>query len=79
MMAVAVQTEGKFSFGAPTQLFTGRYASNPVPFVRSYDVARDGRFLMIEPQGGGASQGISSMVVVENWAEELKQRVPSRR
>jgi hypothetical protein len=34
---------------------------------------------MIEPQGGGASQGTSSMVVVENWAEELKQRVPSRR
>ena len=33
---------------------------------------------MIEPPGGGRdAAGLSSIVVVENWTEELKQRVPT--
>ena len=77
-MAVAVESEGAFSFGAPAQLFNGPYLTLPSPGVRSYDVSRDGRFLMIEPQGGGRdAAGLSSIVVVENWTEELKQRVPT--
>ena len=49
MIAVAVENKGNdFSFAPPQQLFSG-------PFVqiseasRSYDVARDGRFLMMLP------------------------------
>jgi hypothetical protein len=78
MMAVAAQTEGEFSFAPPLQLFSGRYLSNPDPGVRSYDVAHDGRFLMIQPQGAGAAGRASSIVVVQNWTEELKRRLPKK-
>jgi serine/threonine-protein kinase len=77
MMTVAVETEGEFSFGAPAQLFNEPYLTTPGPFTRSYDVARDGRFLMIELAGGAGATNLSSIVVVENWTEELKQRVPT--
>jgi Tol biopolymer transport system component len=78
MMAVAVEAEGEFSFGEPVQLFSEPFFTAPGPFVSSYDVARDGRFLMIQPQGGaGAEASHSSIVVVQNWTEELKQRVPT--
>jgi serine/threonine protein kinase len=48
---------------------------------RSYDVSRDGqRFLMIKgtPAANGqtATETSASMVVVLNWFEELKQRLP---
>jgi serine/threonine-protein kinase len=77
MMAVAVETESEFSFGAPVQLFSEPFFTAPGPFVKSYDVARDGRFLMIQPQSStGVEASQSSVVVVQNWTEELKQRVP---
>jgi serine/threonine-protein kinase len=77
MMAVPVETGDEFSFGAPVQLFSEPYFAFPGPYVRSYDVARDGRFLMIEVPGGGDAANPASIVVVENWTEELKQRVPT--
>jgi Tol biopolymer transport system component len=77
MMAVAVETEGEFSFAAPEQLFAGSYVTLPVAFASSYDVARDGRFLMIELPGANAAATPASIVVVENWAEELKRLVPT--
>jgi hypothetical protein len=80
MMSVPVKTEGAFSFTAPVELFSGRYFTAPGLGARSYDVARDGRFLMIDPQGDAStSGGASSIVVVQNWTEELKRRVPSQR
>jgi Tol biopolymer transport system component len=81
MMAAAVQTEPDFSFATPVQLFPGGYATFPDPFIFSYDVARDGRFLMIQPEGKpNAAQSGASIVVVQNFAEELKRRVrPSGR
>ena len=42
---------------------------------RTYDVGADGRFLMIKrakPDSSGPS-----LVVVQNWFEELKRRVPT--
>jgi Tol biopolymer transport system component len=77
MIAVPVETEGEFSFGTPTQLFSEPYFTQQGAFTRSYDVARDGRFLMIELPGTGDASVLSSIVVVENWTEELKQRVPT--
>ena len=80
MMAVAVETEGDFSFGTPVQLFTGPYVVNPTQWVSSYDVAADGRFVMIEPlDGGAATASETSFVVVQNWTEELRRRVPTGR
>jgi len=42
-------------------------------FPRTYDVAADGRFLMIEQTASYSSQRLA---VVLNWLDELKQRVP---
>ena len=76
MMAVPVQTEGAFSFDAPVRLFSGaRYAVAPQLGVRTYDVARDGRFLMILPGDEKAAEKPTSIVVVQNFTEELKERV----
>jgi eukaryotic-like serine/threonine-protein kinase len=77
MMAVAVETEPDFSFGAPVQLFNRPYFTAPNPGARSYAVARDGRFLMIQPDGAASNAAPASIVVVENWTEELKRRVPT--
>jgi hypothetical protein len=42
----------------------------------SYDVARDGRFLMVASLDSSDAAIGASIVVVQNWFEELKQRVP---
>jgi serine/threonine-protein kinase len=78
MMAVAVQTEREFSFGAQARLFTGQFSLIARPEARSYDVARDGRFLMIDPAPSDNAAVSASIVVVQNWTEELKQRVPHK-
>ena len=50
--------------------------------LRGYDVSADGqRFLMIKdaaPSGQTSTAPSASMVVVLNWTEELKARVPGR-
>ena len=76
MMAVAVETDDAFSFGAPVQLFTGRYFQFPGLGARTYDVAVDGRFLMILPGDENTAAVPASIVVVQNFTEELKQRAP---
>ncbi len=47
---------------------------------RTYDVSRDGqRFLMIKESAGGTeSAPPPSLVVVQNWLEELKRLVPAK-
>jgi len=75
LMAVAVKTEPKLTFDRPVELFSGPYQFRADPTVRTYDVARDGRFLMIQPENGGHAAP-TSIVVVQNWFEELKQKVP---
>ena len=80
LMAVPVQTTAAFSAGNPTKLIEAKYFHG-VQQSRSYDVSRDGqRFLMIKdaPAANGqtATETSTSMVVVINWTEELKQRLP---
>ncbi len=80
MMAVAVDTAGaELSFTAPERLFSGRYSMSEPGTSMSYDVAPDGRFLMIEPPASvGPDAPPTSIFVVQNWTEELEQRVPAR-
>jgi hypothetical protein len=75
MMAAAVKTDDAFSFDAPVQLFSGRYFTAPGTGARSYDVARDGRFLMLLPGDETKAAAPQSIVVVQNFTEELKERV----
>jgi eukaryotic-like serine/threonine-protein kinase len=75
MMAVPIQTTPTFSAGNPTKLFEGQWFRGQSG--RTYDVAKDGRFLMIKDavtneQGSAAA----TMTVVVNWVEELKQKLP---
>ena len=64
---------------APVQLLEGRYATGSfeTPVGRTYDVSPDGqRFLMIKP--GVWTTAPSSLVIVQNWQEELKRLVPKK-
>jgi serine/threonine-protein kinase len=74
--SVPIQTAPTFSAGAPTKLFDGRYVGSP--FWRTYDVSADGqRFLMIKDNvTRDQTSTPASIIVVLNWLEELKQRLP---
>jgi len=76
MMAVDVATQQGFSASKPRMLFQGPYMPTTLtlPF---YDVSPDGqRFLMIKPSDK-ATLSLTQIVVVQNWFEELKRRVPT--
>jgi serine/threonine-protein kinase len=66
-------TEG--SFGAATMLFDGPFASSSNALVRTYDVSPDGRILMARALEAN-ERPPSSIVVVQNWADELERLVP---
>jgi serine/threonine-protein kinase len=74
MMAVPVSVSPTFSAGAPRVLFRGRYASTPT--TRFYDVAPDGRFLMMREAERPPIKP-TQMILVQNWFEELKRLVPT--
>ena len=74
MTRVPIDTGPTFSAGTPTRLFDTRYYTGDTG--RTYDVSSDGqRFLMIK--AAGAEQA-PSMVVVVNWSEELKAKLPAK-
>ncbi len=82
MMAVVVAAEADagLSFDPAVQLFAvpSLFRDSSVS-SHTYDLARDGRFLMIQRSASATdADGSSSIVVVENWFEELKRRVPTR-
>ena len=76
LMAVPVQTSGpQFSSGRPAMVFDTKYSLD----FYSYDVTPDGlRFLMMKESTVGDPSHPPSMVVVLNWHEELKGRVPTQ-
>ena len=61
------------------RLFSTEAYFRPIPDRPTFDVAADGqRFLMIKPEDEGVDSrsGQSSLVVVENWFEELSRLAP---
>ena len=71
--------------GRPSVLFSGPYASYLAGFqLRAYDGASDGkrfkRFVMLKelPRAVGSNSASSQLIVVLNWTEELKRRVPAK-
>ena len=83
LTAVTVQTTSTFSATDPVTLLKTAYYSGfggggQVVSGRTYDVSPDGqRFLMIKDTAA-ADQTQTSLVVVQNWTEELKRLVPTR-
>lgn len=80
MMAVSIEAVGEtVRIGRPTELFRGRYVAAAVGGSRQYHVAPDGRFLMLKDV---ATQGPGDVlppqvVLIQNWFEELRERVPN--
>jgi hypothetical protein len=74
-MAVAVDGEDPSAWPKPRMLFEGPYVFDTGP--THFDVARDGRFLMLRP-GSSDGDAPSPLIVVQNWTEELKRLAPSK-
>ena len=69
----------RFRVGTPVKLAEGRYVVGPANSGRNYDVSTDGRrFLMVKEEAlTNATSAPREIVVVQNWFEELKRRVPT--
>ena len=82
LMRVPWTTRGsKFKPGAPVKLLEGQYFYDAgFPSGRTYDVSPDGRrFLMIKEISGVDEPTTSArLILVQNWFEELKRRVPTQ-
>jgi Tol biopolymer transport system component len=74
MMAVPVTLRPTFTVGAARQLFEGRYGA--ASGIRSYDVTADGRRFLMVQQKERSAVAASEMILVQNWLEEVKARVP---
>jgi serine/threonine-protein kinase len=76
IMEVAVRGAPPEEWGAPQRLFEGSHFFVEGPPM--FDVAPDGRFLMLkEVRANQGPQPPKNLIVVQNWTEELKQRVPT--
>jgi Tol biopolymer transport system component len=74
MMATAVSIGPVPRFGAPRLLFEGPYESS-YP-ARGYDVAPDGRHFVLAQREQTPAVPLKGIVLVQNWFEELKAKVP---
>jgi len=80
MMMVEVSTDPVLTVGPPVELFAGSSPGGGSPTAR-YDVTADGqRFLMsagLLASGEAGSGPRPKVIIVLNWVEELKERVPN--
>ncbi len=78
VMASAVDARAPMVFAPPHALFADRFERPQPDGHITYDVAPDGRFLMIAaPRADGGTSGRNEIHVVLNWFEELKARAPT--
>ena len=70
LMSVTVSGANTFVAGRPAVLFDGSYVAGP---LQNYDVGPDGRFVMMEE--GDDAFDTSELVFVQNWFEELRQKI----
>ena len=78
LMVANVETDPTFGRGTPTETFD-LSAYELTGGGRRYDVAPDGeRFILRKAGGQVLADGdtFSGLIFVQNWFEELKERVP---
>ncbi len=75
MMAVPITTEPDLSVGVGRELWERPYFDTGM-LGGSYDVAADGRFLMLSVSDSSYSLG-TQVSVVTNWFDELKRLAPT--
>ena len=71
-MVTTISTDPEFTWTQPKLLFETNFVDS---LAVSYDVAPDGRFLIIKPSH--EESDATRLNVILNWFEELKQRVPT--
>jgi Tol biopolymer transport system component len=74
ILSARVVPDVTFRVEAPRALFEGGFDPGS---DRAYDVAPDGRFVMIENEPNDNTTS-ASIVVVLNWGEELQARAPTK-
>jgi Tol biopolymer transport system component len=82
MMVVEVSTHPALRLGTPRALF--RFSATEQSFTgapsRCYDVSADGQhFYIVRGRGFDLSSPVTHIQLVQNWLEEVKARVPTRR
>ena len=79
LMSVPVERGTTWTAGTPSKLIDAAVLPGPAT-ARNYDVSPDGkRFLMIKTGRRDQTPAPASIVVVQNWHEELKRLVPTTR
>ena len=71
MMAVEITTEPDLQIGEPVELWKKPYFSQEFSSNANYDVAPDGRFLML----GLPDPRLVTINVVVNWFSEVQERM----
>ena len=70
---VDIETEPTFRAGTPRLLFDGGLRDQGTGIIAPYDVTADvQRFVMLQD----VEEAGARINIVENWFEELRQRVP---
>ncbi len=74
LMSVPIQPGSTFIAGLPTEIL-----KIPAGASETYEVAPDGRFLfhIQRSMRAGEEAPLQQIIVVQNWSEELKARVPT--
>jgi hypothetical protein len=67
----------QFAFGQSVEFARrSRTEANPLTTRRQMDMMADGRIMGVLGQGIGANTATTEIVVVLNWFDEVRQRVP---
>jgi serine/threonine-protein kinase len=74
VFGVPISSGTKLTAGTPTRLFEGTFLPSS-PVWRPFDVTPDGRFILIKTPSVDPNAS-ATVVVVQNWLEELKRLVP---
>jgi serine/threonine-protein kinase len=84
-MAVEVETEPTFKYGNPKTLFKGTYlfGTSGRTVATQWDIHPNGKkFLMVKPASSTGAASAAALprkiIIVLNWFEELKKRVPTK-
>ena len=73
-MSVRIAKGSEWTSAAPVKLFEGKFFFGGPGIGRTYDVSPDGqRFLMLKPTGADQTASAPTIVVVQNWFEDLKR------
>ena len=74
VMRVAIEAGSELRAKRPEALFEDHFVTST---TGSFDVAADGRFLMVQPEPMEESEARDELHIVLNWFEELKHLVPT--